>query len=554
MTDPVTQYAIDVVEKRLVVGELVRHACERHLRDLARGPERGLVWNPTQAQGAIEFFKVLRHSKSKWRGKPFELQPWQQFCVGSIWGWRKEDGTRRFRRFHNEVARKNGKSTMAAGIALGCGILDFEGAPEVYAAATSRPQARLTFNEAHAMVRASPALRRRCHPYRDAITLPRGGTFIPLSADSEKLDGLNVHAAVCDEMHAWRDRLLWDVLETAVDARPQPLLIITTTAGYDLHSIWWELRQHAIKILTGVVEDDDVFAYIATLDEKDDWTDPAVWVKANPNLGVIIDPVKFAKKVRDARITPGKQNAFKRLHLNIPTESASMWIDIELWDACYHDFHEDLLKGQSCCTGLDVSAVRDLTAAAHVFKPEDDETPIIIVPRFWLPQDDLEERGRIDGVDYQAWADAGHLNLIPGPVIRPDFVERDLLQDAEKFQIDELVVDRYLAMHTAMRFKDQGFNVIGFGQGFASMKQPVMDFERDVATGRIWHNGNPILRWCIANTAVEQNSPGDRKPCKKKSTGRIDGTVAALMGVGRIALAPDSRSIYDREEEIDLEL
>jgi phage terminase large subunit-like protein len=279
--DPVTNYARAVTECQILTNRLVCLACKRHLDDLSRGGDRGLRFDPQGAQHAIQFFGFLRHSKGEWAGQPFTLAPWQVFVVGCLFGWKRADGLRRFRTAYCAVPRKNGKSTLSAGIGLYLLVADGEQGAEIYSAATSRDQARIVFDEAKRMVGSSPSLKRRVgiliNNLHVAATSSR---FMPLSSDSSTMDGLNVHGAVIDELHTHKTRNVVDVLNTATGARRQPLLFEITTAGYDRHSICYEHHDYSIKVLEGTVPDDSWFAFIAAADDHDDWTDPKVWQKA----------------------------------------------------------------------------------------------------------------------------------------------------------------------------------------------------------------------------------------------------------------------------------
>lgn len=555
--DPVTDYARSVVAGKIVAGKLVVKACERHLRDLKTAKARGFVWDLDQVDIIFDFFRLLKHSKGRWAGQPFELSPWQQFFVGSVWGWRRTDGTRRFRVAHVEVARKNGKTTLAAGLELAMLLIDGEPGAEVYCAATKKDQAKLTHIEAERMVKRSPALAKRIDVLKNNLSIPSTSSKAePLGADSDTLDGLNVSGAVCDELHAWKQRKLWDVIETATGARLQPLIVCTTTAGYDTHSIWWELRSNVARMLDAKTPsddgwDDELFGLIYTLDVDDDWTDEAVWIKGNPNLGVTVKAEDLRKGCRKAQVTPGRQPAFRRLRLNQITEAASVWIDINRWDDCRSELTEDDLVGRVCFGGLDLSSSRDLTAAFYFFPMDPEEIEgaegtekyLACVTRFWLPEEDLRERCEQDGKPYDQWADEGWITLIPGPAIRYEVVEEHLKQDAEKFQHLAWGVDRWMAVQTSRRLIEEGFNIQEYRQSYVSMAAPVVEFERAVASRRILHLGCPVLRMCVANTIVDQDSVGNRKPTKKKSTGRIDGVVAAMMAMG-VMLSEEGQSVY----------
>jgi phage terminase large subunit-like protein len=401
--DPATAYARSISEGAVPANRTVRLACERHLDDLASGAGRGLRFDPAAARHAIEFFGFLRHSKGEWAGQTFELAPWQAFIVGALFGWKRDDGLRRFRTGYCAVPRKNGKSSIAAGIGLYLLVADGEQGAEIYSAATTRDQARIVFDEAKRMVVASPALRRRVEPLINNLHVGASASrFMPLSSDSSTMDGLNVHGAIIDELHAHKTRGVVDVLDTATGARRQALLFEITTAGYDRHSICFEHHDYSTKVLDGVLQDDSWFAYIAAADEGDDWTDPQVWRKANPNFGISVKEDDLARKAEKAIALPGAQNAFRRLHLNEWTEQAERWIDMAAWDACAAPVDLEQLRRRPCFGGLDLSTTTDITALAWVFPPES-HSLWRVVSRYFVPEDNLRKRAARDRVPYDLW-------------------------------------------------------------------------------------------------------------------------------------------------------
>lgn len=545
IADPVLTYAKAVYHGQVVAGELVRLACQRHLDDLEHGSSRGLVWDLPAALRALQFFGLLRHSKGRWAGKPFTLEPWQQWFVGCLFGWKRTAGTRRFRTAHLEVARKNGKTTLASGIGLMLFLLDREPGAEVYTCATKRDQAKLTHSESARMVQGSPSLLRRVVVYKDNLSVPsENAKYEPLAAEGHKLDGLNPSGVICDEIHAWRERLLWDVMETATGARSQPLTLITTTAGYDRHSIWWERRELALRVLRGVIQDDSLFAAIYTLDPEDDWLDEKAWAKANPSLGVTVQREELREKAEQARATPGKQNPFKRLRLNVPTDQANLWLDMDAWRVCgMLPVNEEELRGRDCYGGLDLSATTDTSAWVLLFPPSGDQgeerEPWKVLVRVFLPGDDLHEREVRDGVPYSQWEREGWLTLTDGNVIDYDQIERQILADAQTFCVREIAFDRYFANQLVLRLQEQGLEVVGFGQGFASMAAPAKEFEELLVSGRLAHGSNPVLTWQASCAAAKQDPAGNTKPDKASSTGRIDSIVAILMALGRAIGRPD---------------
>ena len=360
---PAVAYIHGVLDGTIPAGRLIRLAVERHQRDLDEGPARGLRFDRAAAQHTIDFFGFLKHSKGEWAGQTFELAPWQQFILWVLFGWKRTDGLRRYRTAYIEVPRKQGKSTMAAGVGLYLLVADGEPGAEVYSAATKRDQAKIVHAEATRMVKASPSLSRMVKVFKDNLNIPETASkYEPLGADEDTLDGLNVHGAIIDELHAHKTRGVVDVLETATGARRQPLQVEITTAGSDQTSVCYEHHDYGAKILIGTVQDDTWFVFIATIDEGDDWRDATVWAKANPNFGISVKPDDLARKVEKAKRMPTAQNAFKRLHLDIWTQQVTRWIDLGLWDENAGEVDEEKLAGGICHGGLDLASVSDLTA------------------------------------------------------------------------------------------------------------------------------------------------------------------------------------------------
>lgn len=548
--DPVTQYARDVVDGKVVTGRLVRLACERHLRDLERGEERGLYWDPEAAQHALDFFRFLRQSKGEWAGAPLQLQPWQQFAIGSVFGWMREatDGGRyrRYRTAYNEVSRKNGKSTLGAGIGLY--LLDADGEPgaEVYSAATVKDQAKIVWREAMQMVRKSPALRRRIQmvgtgPKSQGANMfvpDTASKFEPLGADVDSLDGLNVHGAIVDELHAHKTRAMWDVLETATAARRQPLIWAITTAGFNRDGICYELREYSVQVLEGLVRDDRWFAFVATIDEGDDPFDETVWIKANPNLGISVKLDDLRSLSLKAKQIPAALNNFLTKHLNVWTQQATRWIDPDLWaenaGVVPAKELEEKLKGAVCYGGLDLSSTTDITAWVMVFPWEDGET-VDVIARFWVPEARLHDPQNRYREHYRTWARQGFLTATPGNAVDYAFVKTQILKDAQTYQLVDLNVDRLFQAHQlATELADEGLQVAGMGQGFLSMAAPMKEFERRLLRKAIRHGDNPVLNWMAGNVSVKMDPAGNLKPDKATSQGKIDGIVALVMALDRL--------------------
>ncbi len=544
--DPVEAYARAVTANEMVTGRLVRLACERHLRDLADGAARGLRWDRDAAQRAIEFFPaVLRHSKGRLAGQPFVLLDWEAFVVGSIFGW-KIGTIRRFRTAFVSTARKNGKSTIEAGIGLKALVDEGEPGAEIYSAATTREQARIVYSEAERMRAASPALRRRIvQTTNNLAVLSTASWFRPLSADSSKMDGLNVFVALVDEVHEHPDSGVIDKLDTGMGARASPLMYETTTAGVSRTSVCYQHWDFSTKVLEGTVPAivaDRWFAYIATVDEGDDWQDELAWRKANPSLGHVLSIDDLRAEVALAREMPSKQNSIRRLRLNQWTQQLVRWIPMEVWALGAERIDPDLLRGRRCFGGLDLARVNDLSSLALLFPPVGAGERWKVLWRHWCPEDNIEERSRRDRAPYDVWRDQGHLTATEGNTTDFKFVEAAILELAGVYDIVDLAFDRTFAGEIVRNLADEGVAVVEFGQGFISMGPASAEFMRKLLARELCHGGDPVADWCASNVTVRTDPAGNQKPDKERSIERIDPIVALVMAVGR-SMA-EERGIY----------
>lgn len=545
---PVARYIHGVQQGTIPAGRFIRLAVERHQRDLDQQSARGLRFDRQDAQHATDFFGFLKHSKGEWAGQEFILEPWQQFLLWNIFGWKRADGMRRFRTAYIEVPRKNGKTTLAAGVGLYLLVADGEPGAEIFSAATKRDQARITHGEAVRMVKGSASLSRMVRTFKDNLHIEATASkYEPLGADADTMDGLNIHGAMIDELHAHKNRRVVDVLETATGARRQPLIFEITTAGSDQASVCHEHHDYSRRILEGTIEDDTWFAFIASLDEEDDWTDPKVWAKANPNLGVCVKMDDLERKCEKAQRLPAAQNAFRRLHLDEWTQQSDRWIDLSLWDENAREVDEETLVGRLCYGGLDLASVSDITAWVMVFPRDEDPEEMDILARFWCPEAALQDSSNRYVDQYRVWADQGHLRVTSGDAVDYGFVKKCILEDAERFRLKDLNVDRlFQGYQLSQELDDEGLEVFGMGQGFLSMAVPVKEFERRLLSKKLHHGGNPVLRWMADNVAVKQDPAGNLKPDKAASQGKIDGIVALVMALDRsMRHEPPKRSVYE---------
>lgn len=555
---PAEQYARDVIDGKIVACKWVKLACERHFHDLEHGHERGLWFDREAAERVLKFKSLLTHSKGKWAGERLILEPWQQFKDWVIFGWKKADGTRRFRSAYIEVARKNGKSTDSAGSGLYLAFADGEAGAEVYSAATKRDQARIVHQEAIRMVRKNPLLKKYIRIYKDNLNIEATASkYEPLGGDSDSMDGLNVHGAIVDELHAHKNRETLELLETGTGSREQPMIIMITTAGVDRRSVCYEKHEYTRKVLEGwkdgSFEDDSWFGIIYSLDDedKDKWQDESLWTKANPNLGVSKYIEDLRVKARRASQMAATLNNFLRRELNVWVQGAVKWTNMEYWRKCGGNVPalqmEDKLKGMTCYGGLDLSSNSDITAFVMVFLDEDED--IHMLCRFWIPEDMLETipsyRSADDVKHLQQWVKEGYIEATPGNVIDHDFIYAQIEKDAEKFNIDQIAFDRWGASSVTQNLEKQGMTMVQFGQGYASMSPPMKELERLILSEKIRHGNNPVLTWMADNLIARVDPSGNIKPDKEKSREKIDGMVALIMAIDLALRHPEAKSIYE---------
>lgn len=510
------------------------------------------------ARRAIDFFhECLTFTAGEWMGRPFDLQPWQRAIVANLFGWKRRDGRRRYREAFIYVPRKCGKTELAGGLGNLLTFADGEPAAQVYCAAADREQARLVFNAAKRMVQAEPELAARARIYQNAIVMESTGSVLKVvSAEAYSKHGVNAHGIIIDELHAQPDRELVDVLTTSTGARRQPVIIYITTADFDRQSICNEKYDYASKVRDGIIEDPAFLPVVYEASRDEDWTSPQVWARANPNLGISINEEYLERECRRARETPTYENTFKRLHLNMRTQQDVRWLQMEKWDACGMVVDPETLRGRRCYGGLDLSSTTDVTAFVLVFpNPEDpkkrgnstDTTDAVaVLPFFWIPDDGARQRERRDRVPYVSWAQQGLIEATPGNVVDYDRIRKRINDLSEQYDIEEIAVDRWNATHLVTQLTADGFEMVAFGQGYRDMTAPTKEMEKMVLCRQLRHGGHPVLRWMASNVAVEMDAAGNLKPSKKKSTERIDGIVATIMGLGRVMVAPQYRSVYEK--------
>lgn len=507
-------------------------------------------YDKAKADRAVKFIQNLKHTKGKWDGKKFMLLPWQEQIVRDIFGIVRADGKRQFLTAYVEIPKKQGKSELAAAIALYLLYADNEASAEVYGAACDRNQASIVFDVAKQMVMKSPALMKRSKiaaATKRIVNYSNAGFYQVLSAETGTKHGLNVSGLVFDEIHAQPNRKLYDVLtKGSGDAREQPLFFIITTAGTDKQSICYELHTKALDIMNGRKNDSTFYPVVYGLEEGDDWNDEANWYKANPSLGHTIAIERVREAYKNALENPAEENVFKQLRLNMWTNSTVVWIPEHIYDKGNSPIDIDSLTGRDCYAGLDLSSTSDITAFVLVFPPRYEDEKYIVLPFFWLPEDTLELRCRRDHVLYDVWQRQGYIHTTEGNVIHYGFIERFIEDLGKKYHIKEIAYDRWNATQMVQNLEDEGFTMVPFGQGFKDMSPPSKELYKLLMEGSIVHGGNPVLKWMAQNVVMRQDPAGNIKPDKERSVEKIDGIVALIMGLDRcIRNGGETTSVYD---------
>ena len=508
------------------------------------------IFDEEAAQLACDFFpEMLHHVKGEWAGTPIILEDWQKAVIGNTFGWKRPDGTRRYREVFLYVPRKNSKTTMAAGIVVLSLFCDGEPGAEIYSAAGDRDQATLVYVPVRKMIEKNPRLIELCKVYtatKRILLDDNISYYTALSADAGTKHGYNASVVVVDELHVQPNRELVDVLKTSMGTRRQPLMMYLTTADYKRKSICNETYEYACKVRDGVIENPSFLPIIYEATEKDDWADEEVWKKANPNYGVSVKPEFLRSEFQKAQDSPQFENTFKRLYLNIQTETDVKFFDMQRWDNCDERINESELSGKECFAGFDLAANKDVAGYVLLF-PCDDK--YVVLPRLFIPKDNAYRRERQDRVPYTTWANDGYLIMTPGNVIDFSYIQKSFWGDCSKFKIRECAFDRWGFEALRQQFLADGAPedmFVAFGQGYASMSAPTSELEKLILAEKIIHNQNPVLRWMASNTVVQQDAAGNIKPNKEKSPEKIDGIVMTIMALGRaITLPPEEISVYE---------
>jgi len=506
-------------------------------------------YDEAKADRAVRFIENLKHTKGKWDGKPFWLLPWQEQIIRDLFGIVDENGHRQFRTAYVEIGKKNGKSELAAAVALYLLYADNEPSAEVYGAAADRQQASIVFDVARRMVEKTPALYKRSKMMtatKRIVNYSNAGFYQVLSAEVGTKHGLNVSGLVLDEVHTQPNRKLYDVLtKGSGDAREQPLYFLITTAGTDKESICYELHSKAMDIMAGRKIDHTFYPVVYGLTDDEDWKDEANWYKANPSLGQTIQIERVRDAFREAIDNPAEENVFKQLRLNMWVSSLTRFIPEQIYDLGNEPINVEALKGRDCYGGLDLSSTGDITAFVLMFPPRNDSEKYVMLPFFWIPEDTIPIRVRRASVPYDVWYKQGYLNATEGNVIHYGFIEKYIEELGKQYHILEIAFDRWGAVQMTQDLEGMGFTVVPFGQGYASMSPPTKEFYKLLMEGQIIHGGNPVMKWMSGNVVVDTDPAGNIKCTKARSLEKIDGIVAAIMALDRCIRHENTGSVYD---------
>ena len=549
ISDAATQYALEVVAGERVAGPHVRGQCARHLRDMKEGHKRGLVWNVEESERAQGFYAdVLKLNGGDFEGKPFVLLPWQQFVIGSLFGWMGADGHRRFRNAYIETAKGSGKSPLAAGVGMLGLVADNEPRAEIYSAATKKDQAMILFRDAVAMVDQSPELSKRLQKSGtgercwNLAYMAQGAFFRPISSDDGQ-SGPRPHIGLIDELHEHKTNTVVEMLRAGTKSRRQALIFMITNSGSNKLGPCWSYHEYAAKVAAGDMQDDGFFPFVCALDEEDDpFADESCWPKANPSLqDADLPGYKYIREqVTEAKGMPSKEAIVRRLNFCQWTDAESPWISHEVWKGAEREYDIESLRGRRAVAGLDLSSTTDLTGLVFLVEPVAEGEPWKIVPYAWLPEVDLQRKADSDRVPWVQWRAEGLLDTTPGRAISKRVILQRLSGLCDFFEVMEVAYDRWRIEDLLSLASDDGITLPTmrpFGQGYKVISPAVEQFERMLLNGELVHPGHKVLTYCIGNSVIEQDAAENRKLSKEKAVGRIDLAVAAVMAAGLVTTA-----------------
>ena len=506
-------------------------------------------YDKKKADRAVKFIEMLPHTKGEWEGRPFWLLPWQEQIIRDLFGIVKADGFRQFRTAYIEIPKKQGKSELAAAIALYLLYADHEPSAEVFSAAADRQQASIVFDVAKRMVEMTPGLQKRSKVMsatKRIVNYSNAGYYQVVSADVGGKHGYSISGLVFDEIHNQPNRKLWDVLtKGSGDARRQALHVAITTAGTDRNSICFELHTKALDILSDRKVDPTFYPVVYSLPMDADWQDEKNWYKVNPSLGYTVPIERMREAYLQSQDNPAEENVFRTLRLCQWVGSTVQWIPDHIYDLGNQPIDKHALRRRDCYAGLDLSSSGDITALVLMFPPRTDDEKYIMLPYFWVPEDTVPKRVQQTSVPYDNWVAQGYVQATPGNVIDYAYIQNTIGELSYKYHIREIAFDRWGSNMLVERLTEMGLTVVPFGQGYKDMSPASRAFYEELMKGNIIHGGNPVMKWMCGNVVIEQDPAGNIKPTKAKSKDKIDGVVAAIMALDRCIRHENEESVYD---------
>lgn len=527
-----SEYALDIHEGRILAGKWVKLAVKNHISDLQKSeldPEFPFYFDRQKAERVCKFIQFLPHTKGKWakEGKLLELSPWQLFFICCVFGWmRKKDDTRRYRKANLWVPRKNGKSALAAGIGNYMLCADGEYGAEVYSGATSEKQAWEVFRPAKIMIEKTEDLKAHYGVEANASNLnvlTTGSRFEPIIGNPP--DGSSPHLAIVDEYHEHKDDRLYETMETGMGAREQPLMLMITTAGDNISGPCYQLQIESQKILEGLVEEDEVFSLIYTVDQEDSWDSEEALEKANPNIGVSVGRDFLLARLRDAKSNARKQAVYQTKHLNIWVGSREAYFNVDKWRSCGNELNLNDYLGREVYFGLDLASRVDV-ASLNILIPDGDD--YISFNRHYLPESALEGND-----NYRQWDLEGWLTITEGEIIDFNVIKEDILELISQFEIQELAYDPFQATMLITELMAEGVPVVEMRPTVLNFSEPMKALDGLIRAGKIKHNNDPLMAWMISNVTAKADAKDNVYPRKEKPENKIDGVIALLMALGR---------------------
>ena len=520
------KYAKDVIDGKVIACKYIKNACKRFLSDLERDD---LVFHVALADDVIRFVGIMKHDTGKFAGKPFKLLSWQQFVVANIYGFYWiEDETRRFTTAYIEIARKNGKTQLAAALGLYALLGEGERGTQVIAAANSKDQASILLNAATSLSKSIDAKHKYLSPFKSEIRLQKTNSFLKIvSADTSKLDGLNCSTFIIDEYHEAKDTKMWDVLKSSQGMRTNPLGIIITTAGFDKTSPCYEKRSVGIEVVSGVKTEDTFFCAIYTLDDEDDWTDSSVWSKCCPCLGITVSKKYMESQIESAKNSPREEVGVKTKNCNIWCSSYSVWIPDQYIVEATQNVDLGAFKGFPCYVGVDLAATSDFTAVAYMVVRDG---IYYFKVCYYLPESALYEKS--DKELYKYWRQRDLLTVTEGNVTDYDYITNDMMKYKESLLIQCVAYDKYNATQWAIDATSKGLPLKEYSQTLCNFNIPTREFERLIKSGKVVIDNNEMNRFCLRNVSLKSDHNGNVKPNKAIDKKKIDGVIAMLQALG----------------------